>query len=112
MGAGQDAMLNVVFTEKMTSEQGLENEDPDRWNRRHRGRGGREQSWNLLESARRLMAGAERAQERGGAMGGADHGGYRSPLQVRRLLLWVRWEPPRGCKQRSDRTFLAKGRAD
>lgn len=108
-------MLNTVFTE-MTSEQRFENEDTDSRSSRHRGRGRREQGWNLLESASRLTAGAESTGERGsneevGAAAGRS-GGYRSPLQVHRLLLWVRREPPWGCKQRSDMTLLAKGRAD
>lgn len=43
---------------------------------------------------------------------GGRPGGHRSPLQAHRPLLWARWEPPRGWKQRSAMTLLAKGRAD
>lgn len=106
-------MGNTAFPEKTTSEQRLENEDTDSWRSRHRG-GGR---WAQLESSgiseeangwsRQSTGERGRTEEAGGRPGG-----HRSPLQAHRPLLWARWEPPRGWKQRSAMTLLAKGRAD
>lgn len=70
-----------------------------------------ERTSDVSESGRRLLAGAETAKERGEVQGWegwwADLTGCGRPPKAWWPLLWDRWEPLQGLKQRSDMPGLS-----